>query len=352
MEKLSARVAFGKTGLQIPPIIFGTSALGNLYQALDDETKSQIVRESIERVGAPVVFDTAGKYGAGLALEKLGQFLRQLDASPDEILISNKLGWKRTRLESDEPTFEPGVWKNIAHDAKQTIGYDGILACWEQGNELLGGRFRPQLVSVHDPDEYLARARNDGVRKQFYNDILEAYRALLDLKARGEVKAVGVGAKDWRVIEAISQDIPLDWVMFANSLTIYRHPPELVDFMEKLHRLNVGIINSAVFNAGFLIGGEFFDYQIIQPDTPENKAVFKWREDFLEVCRKYNVKPAAACIHFAMTPPGVCAVALNTSSPRRVKDNVEAVAADIQEDFYKEMKAKGLIRSDYPFLNK
>ena len=63
----------GTTGIKIPPIIFGTSALGNLYAALEDKTKLEIVQQAFEHVPAPVVFDSAGKYGAGLALEKLGQ---------------------------------------------------------------------------------------------------------------------------------------------------------------------------------------------------------------------------------------------------------------------------------------
>ena len=79
----------GKTGVMIPPIIFGTSALGNLYTALDDDTKLEIVRQAIEHVPAPVVFDSAGKYGAGLALEKLGECLEKLNIAPENVVISN-----------------------------------------------------------------------------------------------------------------------------------------------------------------------------------------------------------------------------------------------------------------------
>ena len=86
----------GRTGVKIPPIIFGTSALGNLYTALPDETKLEIVRNTFEYVPTPVVFDSAGKYGAGLALEKLGECLDKLNITPENVVISNKLGWKQT----------------------------------------------------------------------------------------------------------------------------------------------------------------------------------------------------------------------------------------------------------------
>ena len=52
----------------------------------------------------------------------------------------------------------------------------------------------------------------------------------------------------------------LDWVMFACSLTVYSPPPELIEFIAHLHARGVGMINSAVFYAGFLTGGRWFDY--------------------------------------------------------------------------------------------
>ena len=144
----------GKTGLKIPRIIFGTSALGNLYRVHTYNTKLEIVSECVKNVQYPV-FDSAGKYGAGLALETLGNCLRQLKISTDDVLISNKLGWLRSELKTPEPAFEQGVWFGLKNDAVQQISYNGIMACFGQGNELLGGTYKPQLLSVHDPDEYI-----------------------------------------------------------------------------------------------------------------------------------------------------------------------------------------------------
>lgn len=347
---LKRKKPLGNTGLYIPPIIFGTSALGNLYSELDESTKLEIIKACFDQVQSPVVFDTAGKYGAGLALEMLGKGLQQLGVKSDSVIISNKLGWHQVPLKSKEPTFEPGVWKNIQNDARQMISYDGILTCWEQGNSLLGSSFKPQLVSVHDPDEYLSQASDEGEYKRLYGNIIEAYRALSDLKANGEISGIGVGAKNWQTIEMLADDIKLDWVMFANSMTIFKHPPELLKLMEILHRKGIGIINSAVFNAGFLIGGGYFDYQPIQPDSLENRKIFKWREDFFEICNRHEIKPAAACVHFSMSAPGVVSISLNTSNPKRIKDNVESVIADIPAEFYQEMKEMGLISREYPYV--
>ncbi len=340
----------GKTGIRIPPVIFGTSALGNLYSAPSDETKTMIVTECLKHVPRPVVFDSAGKYGAGLALEKLGEILRKLEVDPDDVIISNKLGWLRTPLTTSEPTFEKCSWINIKNDVRQYISYEGILECREQGNVLLGGIYKPQLASVHDPDEYLDTAHDKTEFRKLLSNIVDAYKALAVLKSQGKVKAIGVGAKNWKTIRLISGEADLDWVMFANSMTIYRHPKDLLDFMEHLHAKGVGIINSAVFHAGFLTGGDFFDYVPIKPDTAGNRVKFKWREDFFAICKKYNVIPANACVKFAMTPPGVISISLNTSNPARVEENVASVESEIPQDFWKEMREKGLIDKDYPHL--
>lgn len=325
----------GQCGVSVPRVIFGTSCLGNLYEVLPDATKLESVAEMVRH--KPVALDSAGKYGAGLALEVIGHSLRKLGVAPADVILSNKLGWYRVPLRGPEPTFERGVWAGIQHDAGSRISYTGILQCWEQGCELLGAPYRPTLVSVHDPDEFLA---NGGKME----DVMGAYRALFELKARGEVRGVGIGSKDWRVIRQVAEQVPLDWVMLACSLTVYSHPPELLALIARLYQRGVGIINSAVFHAGFLTGGKFFDYR--QPDAPQ----LEWREQFYGLCRKFAVDPGAACVQFGLSVPGVVAVALNTSKPARIRENVATTEVAIPREFWQAMKQAGLVSQTFPYL--
>ncbi|NLU95359.1 aldo/keto reductase [Chitinophaga sp. Ak27] len=327
-----------------PKVIFGTSGLGNLYVALPDEMKLSIVEECIKRSPGTVIFDSAGKYGAGLALEALGRSLEQLKVDPSQVLISNKLGWLRTALKTPEPTFEPGIWQNIEHDAVQKISYDGILECYEQGNKLLSS-YHAALVSVHDPDEYLAASGNEQEYQQRYLDILDAYRALHELKQAGKVKSIGVGAKDWQTIARIAGDVKLDWVMIANSMTIHSHPAGLVDFMCKLERQGITIINSSVFNGGFLTGSAYYNYRLTDP--VKDKALYDWRLQFNQLCIDYNIKPVEACVIFGLNAPGVSSIALNTTQAARVAQNVALPYSTIPDGFWREMENNGLIDSAY-----
>lgn len=346
----SKRRPLGKTEILVPSIIYGTSFMGNLYHELPGEVKLQIMNEWFAVPGSAPMIDSAGKYGAGLALEVIGAGLKKLGVDKDDIIISNKLGWYRVPLATAEPTFEPGAWANLKYDAIQKISYSGIIECWEQGCELLGGYYKPQVVSVHDPDEYLFAATDATDRAKRLNNILEAYKALFELKAKGEVKAVGIGAKDWLTIRELYHHVQFDWAMFANKLTIYHHPPEIIEFIEQIHADGVGIINSAIFNAGFLTGGEFFDYRKINPDLATDRKLLAWRETFFAICKTYDVAPGDACLKFAMAMPQVSAVALNPSKPERISRNMEVLAADLPSGFWKEMKEQKIIGEHFNYL--
>lgn len=326
--------------ITLPKVIFGTSSLGNLFVELDPETKTQLVQEAIQHSPGLTLFDSAGKYGAGLALKSLGESLKALKIAPQSVLISNKLGWKQVPLTSPEPTFEPGAWVNLKNDAVQDISYSGILECYAQGNELLGD-YSATMVSLHDPDEYLAGAKNPDEAEQRKQHIFEAYRALIELRDSGQVSSVGIGAKNTDIIDFVSDVVDLDWAMFACSVTPYSHTPATLALLKKLQSQNVQVINSAVFNAGFLLGSNMFDYERINPASHPNH--FQWRDRFNDLCDSYKISPAAACVQFSFLFKEIVAVALNTSSPARVKSNIALANAYIPAGFWQEMQSQGLI---------
>lgn len=344
MNHLQVKTEFNPNAgaIHLPPVVFGTSCLGNIYQATSFKDKQAIVEACVKNSPEKIVFDSAGKYGAGLALESLGKSLDALHVDPKNVIISNKLGWYQVPLTTPEPTFEPGIWKELTHDAVQRISYDGILQCFYQGNDLLGP-YTSQLASVHDPDEYLSSAQNSEEEMALYSDILDAYKALAELKAAGKISGIGVGAKQWRVIERISKDVALDWVMIANSLTLHDHPRELMDFIYGLNKKGITVINSAVFNGGFLVGSDYYNYRLVDKNTPEGQGLYAWRSEFWDVCKQFNISPAHACLNFGFTIPGISSVAVSTTNAAKVKKNIDMVTTDVPADFRKALSNAGLI---------
>ena len=328
--------------MKLTPVIFGTSCLGNLYKSIPMETKVAIAAEWFKAFERPVI-DSAGKYGAGLSLECIGKALKTLGKKNGDLTISVKLGWRRSRRlnPGEEPTFEPGAWVGLEYDAVQDISYDGIMRCHAEAKELLGG-FPIDLVSVHDPDEYLAHAESqrggDGQNSAFsaaLREIKDAYKALFELKARGEAESVGIGSKDWRVIEMLWRDGgKFDWVMFACQPTLLVHPPELISFVNELKTAGVTLIDSAVFNGGFLMGSDMLDYR--KADPKKDAAAFAFRSCYLELCSRYGLDPAAPAVEYAYRL-GFDAVALNTASPHRILKNAAYANAKAPEAFWREL---------------
>lgn len=338
-------------GLRLPPVVFGISALGNLYREHPPEAKAAIVAACRSSTDGAPLFDGAGKYGAGLALEELGRALRAQGVAAGDVAISDKLGWRRVPLRGPEPTFEPGAWAGLRHDAVLDISHDGIWRCWEEGRALLGEPYRASLLSVHDPDEHLASAGgNAALRAERLRDILGAYRALEGLRARGDALAIGIGAKDWRVAREISMRVRLDWVMLACSLTVLTHPPELLAWVDSLARRGVAVIDSALFHGGFLTGGDRFDYRALAPTDPATSRLLRWRERFTDTCLRHGVTPAHACVAFARLVPGVASVALSTSDPLRVPELVRHATEAPPAALWRELADAGLIDRRLGFL--
>lgn len=334
--------------IKLPQVIFGSTSLGNLYEAVSYEKKLAIVKACVDNAPDGIaMFDTAGKYGAGLALEVLGKCLKELNISKDKVIISNKLGWYQVPLTTPQPTFEKDIWIGINHDAVQKISYQGILDCFEQGNQLLGD-YNSQMASIHDPDEYLAAAINKEDEMLRYNDILDAYKALYELKRDGKVSSIGVGAKNWKSIQRIVKDVQLDWVMIANSLSIKSHPDELIDFVKQLNKQGIQVINAAVFNGGFLVGGDFYNYKYVDINNNDGKLLHSWRASFFEVCKQYNIRPAEACVNFGLHIDGVDSIALSAPLPEMVATNVAMITKKIPTEFWLAMSERGLMEQSIP----
>lgn len=289
------------------------------------ETKVAIAAEWFKASEHPII-DSAGKYGAGLSLECIGKALHTLGKKPEDITISVKLGWRRSRNlnPGEEETFEPGAWKDLEYDAMQDISRSGILRCYEEAKALLDG-YKVDLVSVHDPDEYLASGGS-------IDDVLGAYESLFELKARGEAKAVGIGSKDWKTIKLLwDRGVRFDWTMFACQPTLLVHPKELLDFVRELKAAGVTLIDSAVFNGGFLTGSDYLDYR--KADPVKDAEAFRFRDNYIALCKEYGLDPAAPAVEYAYRL-GFDSVALNTSSPKRIMQNAAYASAKAPEEFW------------------
>jgi D-threo-aldose 1-dehydrogenase len=295
------RRPFGALGLTIPPIVFGTAALGNVPQVIPEQRKLEICGEWFQHVAPPVFIDTAYRHGDGLALEVLGRMLHRLDLEGGEVVIH------------------------------LTLDADRVADDWEKNCRLLGSKYRPKLVSVCDADE-------------------NAWRAVGELKSAGLVLGAGVATRDFGALVSLAPSP--DWMVLTGGLTLMRHPAGLLASMAELAARQIPIIVSGVFDGGFLVGNNRLDGLLLSAEDPADRSLLTWRTAFVALCHGHGITPAQACIEFALLQPGVVAVLLNSSHPDRVAENASYVQRLVPDLFWASMKEEGLLATDHPWAGK
>jgi D-threo-aldose 1-dehydrogenase len=295
MISLSQRRPLGLTGLNVPPIVFGTTALANVPRVIPEQRKLAICGEWLRNVEPPMLVDVAYDDGDGMSLEVLSRMLRHLDVSASEVVVH------------------------------LTLGSNQLADYWEKSCRLLGDDYRPKLLSVRDAD--------DGT-----------IRTLSELKASRTVQGVGVATNELREFKLLTP--PIDWVVLSRGFSLIRHADEMLSGMTAITEQKVPIVVRGVFGGGFLIGGNCLDGSVLSSDDQANRRLFAWRTAFAALCHGHGITPAHACIQFALSAPGVVAVELNTSYPDRVAENSESATRKIPDAFWASMKEEGLMSAE------
>jgi D-threo-aldose 1-dehydrogenase len=319
----------GATGLCVPPVVFGSDMLNDAARVIPHQTKLAIFGEWFKHVGPPVFIDVAGEPVPDTALNVLGGFVKRLDISPQELLINIRLPLRQ--IEGRLGAEEIHQWLKHACDS-------------------LGKELHSLLITVDGADENLAISTSPADHERGFQETLAAINALSAIKAAGRIRGIGISASDSRMAKAISDMAKPDFVILVGGLTVMRHPPEVLDFVAGLADRNVAIINAGILRCGFLVGGTRFDNRVIRANEPADQPLFAWRKAFTALCHGYGISPAHASIQFALSPPGVVAVLLNTTYADRVAENVESVVAKVPDGFWASMKEEGLIAADYRHL--
>ena len=302
----------GPTGVSVTEIGFGTAPIAGLYRAVD-EASAQAVLQTAWDAGIRY-FDTAPHYGAGLAEERLGRFLKDKSG----YVLSTKVG----RLHRTVPREQAeGHGYVDANPAVQIYDYsgDGIEKSLEASSRRLGiDRF--DIIFVHDigpythaPDEnerHLRAFRDSGIRK------------LNDLKAAGVLKAWGLGVNEVPVLLDIMADTHLDVILMAGRYSLLDRSAE-AELIPLCARRGTSFVIGGVFNSGILatgpVAGATFDYMEAKPDICAKVAAME------TIAREAGTDLATAALHFPFHEPVVASVLLGTAKASSLQRNLDAL---------------------------
>jgi D-threo-aldose 1-dehydrogenase len=306
-----ARRRVGRTHVELTELGFGTSRLGNLYAAIDDDTAAATVDAAWD--AGIRYFDTAPHYGLGLAERRLGKALA--GRPRDELVVSTKVG--RLLEPNPRPTgsdLAAGGF-DTRDDLVRRFDYsrDGVRRSLESSLERLG-LDRVDVVLVHDPDDFVDEA------------IRSAVPALVELRDEGVVGAVGVGMNQWEAPLRIVQETDADAVMLAGRWTLLDRTG--APLLEACAERGVSVLAAAPYNSGILTAswpeeGSTFDY------SPADQGLLARSQALATVCRAHDISLPTAALRFPLRSDVVASVVTGMGTAEEVRSNVGWLAAEI-----------------------
>lgn len=329
----------GRTDLTVPRLGMGGAHLGELY-SLVDEADSQAALSAAWDAGIRY-FDTAPWYGRGLSEHRLGGFLRTRKRS--EFVVTTKVG-RTLHRPADPATFDRAPWTGgLNFEVRYDYSYDGVMRSYEQSLHRLGLDTVDALL-IHDLDtmyvspetraEYFASMRDSG------------FEALRQLKASGDIKAIGVGVNlnDSSFTDLVGT-FDVDFALVAMPYTLIDQASLHVG-MDLCVRRGVSVVVGAPFASGILAtgsgSGAKYGYNSAPPEVQARVRAIE------AACAEHGVSLRAAALQFPLAHPAVVSVIPGAVDATQIRQNVAAMDEAIPAAFWATLKTNGAIAADAP----
>lgn len=329
----------GNGGLTFTELGFGTAPLGNLYKAISDDKAQALLTAAWD--GGVRYFDTAPLYGLGLSETRLNRFLR--NKPRDDYVLSTKVG---RLLRPCDPSEHTGVGKWFEVPARQEVydySYDGVMRSVEFSLERLGVQ-RIDILYAHDLDLFV-HGTEDVLTAHLDAFAGGGYKALLNMRDQGVIKAFGAGLNDWRPCEWLAERCDMDLFLLAGRYTLLEQ--EALDSLLPIcEARGIGIVIGGPYNSGILAtgarDGAFYNYD------PAPRDILARVSRLEAVCKAEGVRLVDAAFQFPLAHPAVLSVIPGGQGLAEMESNFAAAAADIPPGFWERLKHENLLHRNAP----
>jgi D-threo-aldose 1-dehydrogenase len=316
-ERDRERVPLAGSGLVVSRLALGTAALAGMFQPVSEVQAIATVEAAMD--AGITYFDTAPQYGAGLAETRLGRALRGI--SPSSVVISTKVG--RVIEHSATPVDSP--WVNADPRLHDVFDFSavGVLRSLQDSLARIG-RDAVDIVYIHDPENHIEQA------------VGEAYPALAELRARGIVRAIGVGTNRAETAVRFVVDTDIDVALIAGRHTLLDADADAVLLPAAMEK-HTAIVVGGVFNSGVLADpgvGVTFDYQ------PAPAAIIERAQRLAAIAAEAGVPLAAAALQFPARHNSVTAVLMGCRSVAEVHSNIADFDCEIPPSTWAQLLAE------------
>ncbi len=329
----------GTGGISFTELGFGAAPLGNLYRAISEDAAQGILARAW--AGGVRYFDTAPLYGLGLSETRINHFLR--GKRRDDYVISTKIG---RHLRACAPDKRDGFGKWFDVPARNEIfdySYDGVMRSLDASLERLG-MDRIDILYAHDLDVFTHKSQL-ALDARLAEFMAGGYRALLDLRDQGVIRAFGAGVNEWQPCQWLLEHGDFDLFLLAGRYTLLEQQA-LATFLPMAHQRGVGIIIGGPYNSGILATGPrpgaFYNYD------PAPDWVIARVGALQAMCSAHGVRLVDAAFQFPLLHPAVVSIIPGGQGVTEMDSNLAAARAAIPPELWKELKHKGLLQADAP----
>jgi D-threo-aldose 1-dehydrogenase len=331
--------ALGRTRVQLSLLGFGAAPIGNLYQAMTDETAEETVVKALDTgIG---YFDTAPHYGFGLSETRLGLALGKC-RNTRKPQISTKVG--RLLVPTNSTVgLRHGFAQAPALEPVFDYTYDGVMRSFESSLERLQvGHI--DLLLAHDLGVVTHGDEHPGCFREFMEG---GYRAMHELRASGVVSAIGLGANEWQICEQALAHGDFDGFLLAGRYTLLEQGA-CESFLPLCKERGVSVILGGPFNSGILASGVSGNSPVYYNYEPAPPGIIERVHELELVCKEFDVSLAAAALQFPAAHPQICSVIAGLANAEQVEQAVNLMNSAIPADFWLALRELGLIHHTAP----
>jgi D-threo-aldose 1-dehydrogenase len=297
----------GRTDLSVTRLGLGTIPLGGKYQPITDTQAFATVHAALAH--GINWFDTAPRYGFGLAEQRLGRALAGVPR--DRYVVATKVGWQIGSDGTRVPAFTR----------------DAVQRGLELSLERLGIE-RVDIVHIHDPDDHYRQALED------------VFPILAEWKAQGIVRAISAGMNQWQMLVDLAREADFDCFLLAGRYSLLEQGA-LETFLPLCAMRKISVFIGGVFNSGILATGARpgarYNYAAAPPEILERVRQLEM------ICARFAVPIHVAALQFPLAHPAVTGIVVGAASPGEVQANLAALSADVPPALWAELRDAGLL---------
>ena len=320
----------GKTGVLVSELCLGTMTFGGkgMWQAigqLPQDEVNLIVKTSLDH-GINFI-DTANAYSEGLSETLLGESIKRLGISHQEVVIATKV-----RLRMGAGANQIGLSRLHIMDS-----VDDSLKRLQMSHI--------DLLYIHGVDPI--------------TPLEETMRGLEDVVRSGKVRYIGISNHPaWMVVKANSYAEKMGWTKFVASQNYYSIASRDAEreIIPMAQSEGVSIMPWSPLAGGFLSGKYTRDH-VVAGDSrrdsfdfpPINKEkAYDIIEIMASIAKQYDVSVATVALNWVMKQPGITSTIIGAKSVEQLNDNIKAVNLELTPLEIKHLNEASALAPEYP----